>query len=45
MMQRPRIVQQYINYMAGVNHFDQLINYYAIAKRTYRRTKKAIFYL
>ena len=44
-MQRPKIVKQYANYMEGVDRFHQLINYHAIARRTYSWTKKTIFYL
>ena len=45
MMQRPKLVKQYINYMGGIDHFDQLINDYATAQCTYRWTKKIIFYI
>ena len=44
-MQRPKVVRQYVNYMGGVDKFDQLINYYAVARRTYRWTQKTVFYM
>ena len=44
-LQRPNLVREYVNYMGGVDQFDQMINYYAIARRTYRWTKKTVFYL
>ena len=44
-LQRPKVVEEYINYMGGVDHFDQLMNYYTFARRTSRWTKKTIFYL
>ena len=43
-LQRPKIVWEYVNYMGGVDQFDQMINYYAIARCTYRWTKKNVFY-
>ena len=44
-MQRPKLIRDYVNFMGGVDLFDQMINYYAIARRTYKWTKKTIFYL
>ena len=38
-MQRPKLIREYVNYMGGVDQFDQMINYYAIERRTYRGTK------
>ena len=44
-MQRPKLIRDYVNFMGGIDLFDQMINYYAIARRTYKWTKKIIFYL
>ena len=44
-LHRPKVVGEYINYMGGVDHFDQMMNYYSFARRSSRWTKKTIFYL
>ena len=44
-MQRPKLVKEYVSYMRGMDQFDQMISYYAIARRTHRWTKKTLFYL
>ena len=44
-LQRPLVIKEYINYMGGVDLFDQLVNYYSFAKRSNRWTKKTVFYL
>ena len=47
-MQRPKThqrIRELHGRGGGIDQFDQMINYYAIARRTYRWTKKIIFYL
>ncbi|XP_066938893.1 piggyBac transposable element-derived protein 4-like [Macrobrachium rosenbergii] len=44
-LQRPKAVGDYIAYMGGVDHFDQMINYYTFARRSRRWTKKTTLYL
>ena len=44
-LHRPKDVGEYINYKGGVDHFDQMMNYYSFARRSARWTKKTIFYL
>ena len=44
-IQRPKMVGDYIAYMGGVDHFDQMINYYGFARRSNRWTKKTTMYL
>ena len=44
-LQRPKMVSDYVAYMGGVDHFDQMVNYYAFARRSARWTKKTTMYL
>ena len=43
-IQKPRLVEDYNQYMSGVDRFDQMIKYYHITRKTHKWTKKISLY-
>lgn len=43
-IRKPVLVDDYNKHMSGVDHFDQMIKYYKITRRTQKWTKKFAFY-
>ncbi|KAK4315417.1 hypothetical protein Pmani_013334 [Petrolisthes manimaculis] len=42
---KPLMVEDYNRHMGGVDHYDQMVQYYPLLRRTYKWTRKFMFYL
>ncbi|KAK4324284.1 hypothetical protein Pmani_005124 [Petrolisthes manimaculis] len=42
---KPLMVEDYNQHMGGVDHYDQMVQYYPLLRRTYKWTRKFMFYL